>query len=617
MTPRLTALTGAALALSISLISPTWADIVPAQVRQAVSQLEPKATWDSTGTIVHFASGEDYLIALPDDDFGTNTTATIKVVSRIPEDTHETADLIELSSGHFLVHMVTLANGRKTLPILDALPAKLRVARFPQETQLPSNFLIPTIWKSLTGNLLVPLDQLVGEDADKPNEQVYPMLLKGPYTSAGTTPLYLWMPGHNQSASEFSLPCQVAHMALTADAKNVVATCQDKPLLLSLNLTTQKQQQVALKAPGGVFVLDTLEQTAWISHPNWMFSIKPEIKKLQAPAILTFFNPNKEILEKELKDTPKEASAITLVHLSKLGLAVDPHAQANTPDTGTTMALPKSVTNVIAKANTPKALQTRQEVNTQINKFLPSPSTGGKTTTPDAKVSTPADKNIIQLQLPEPVSDLAWLASRNQLFTLSKTGKTMNIYSTPNHVLIKTIKLPTAMTSLALQNEKWLWLSNQATHQLVVFDTRWQEFSPLIELPAAPTNITADGQWLYALVPDLKQIQRINTQTLQADTPLQLDASLTPEQLQAAQLVVHPLYPQLLLVSPQQQTIALFNLASGQWAGNFKIKQLNATGFSEGTWVVPDSVKPDRRLKLKFQDGRQLKITGQNPLQGK
>ena len=610
---RLTPLIGIALALNVGLASPSsWADIIPLPVRQAVSQLDPKATWDSTGTMIHFASGQDYLIALPDDDFAVDSTTKIKVISRLPEESKEPADLIELSSGHFLVRMVTLANGRKTLPILDALPAKLRVARFPQETQLPSNFLIPTIWKSLTGNLLVPLDQLVGEDTNKTSEVVYPMLLKGPYTAASTTPLYLWMPGHNQSATEFSLPCQVAHMALTADAKTVLATCHDKPLLFSLNLTSRQQHQVTLKSPGGVFAIDTMNQNVWISHPNWIYEVKATPIKVRPPAIITLLNPNKAVLEKAAQAAPQEASAISVVNLSKLGLIPDPHATVDAPDSGNTVALPKSVTNIIAKANTPKALQTRQHVDAQVNKFLSAPPPKAETS-PQA----PTDKNMAQLMTPEPVRDIAWLASRNQLFTLAKSGKTMNIYSTPNQVLIKTVKLPLPMSQLALQNEKWLWLSNRETHQLVVFDTRWQEFSPIIELSEAPTDITTDGQWLYALIPSLKQIQRINTQSLQADSPLQLDAGLTPEQLQSAQLVVHPLYPQLLIVSPKQETIALFNLSSGQWAGNFKIKQLSATGFSEGTWVVPESAKPDRRLKLKFQDGRQLKITGQNPLQGK
>src|SRR5206468_10873174 len=127
----------------------------------------------------------------------------------------------------------------------------------PQTFRFPNGFLIPTMWKSLTGNLLLTRD----ED---------PALVKKslPVTIVSADNLLLWDLAQNRIVKQLPKPCESAAIAVSPDAKTLYMGCKAQPTLYRYGVEDETLSSISLTAPVSAMAIDTDTGKLYMSHAS-------------------------------------------------------------------------------------------------------------------------------------------------------------------------------------------------------------------------------------------------------------------------------------------------------------------------------------------------------------
>lgn len=204
--------------------------------------------------LITLSDGTEYVVVLPPN---APNVPTFQVIRTIPEGARR-PDFLELNEGYFLLKMVALPNGRKSFPLLQEVPLSVRSGLLPQNFTFPEGFLLPTIWKSLTGNLLNPVDTSQQAKASLPFAVPSPELRS----------VFVWDAAQGQVQQRLPLVCAPAGMAVSQDAKTLYVGCVFQPKLYSYSLRDGSVQSYELSAPVGQLLLDPERSRLYISHPT-------------------------------------------------------------------------------------------------------------------------------------------------------------------------------------------------------------------------------------------------------------------------------------------------------------------------------------------------------------
>lgn len=242
--------------------SVAWASDLPAMkasaLDAAIKQLDENARLRED-FLVTFSDGTEYMLVSPP---VLQPTDELRPVRRIPDEhTGQPADLIELSDGRFLLRMMTLHNGRKSFPIVKDIPISMRAALLPQHFTFPDGFLMPTAWKSLTGNLLVP-----PVTANPNRVRNYPLVIP----DAMHDKLVLWNPDKGEVQRELPLHCEPSDIAASKNADKLFVGCLSEPVLYiyTLSKIDGQAEPIVLPAEAGSILEDSRYPRLYISHPS-------------------------------------------------------------------------------------------------------------------------------------------------------------------------------------------------------------------------------------------------------------------------------------------------------------------------------------------------------------
>ncbi len=224
-------------------------------LKAAIEKLDAKVDLRDDG-LVTFSNGTQYVLISPET---AQPVDQITLSKTLPSNT-QPPDIIVFNDGHYLLHIIKLNDGRKSFPILDNLPLSVRNGLLPQDFSFPKDFLIPTVWKALTGDLLIP-----GSEKDK-QQTNFPLAI----FSAPSQTLFNWDLAQNGSTSHVPVPCHPAKILSSVDAKQVLVGCSDRPDVYSIdfNHPDKPLQTYILQGTVNNMVLDKATNQLFISHPN-------------------------------------------------------------------------------------------------------------------------------------------------------------------------------------------------------------------------------------------------------------------------------------------------------------------------------------------------------------
>lgn len=278
-----------ALTSMLAVNSSSWAQVFDTDnyepFKTAIKTLDAGASFRDDG-LVTMSDGSQYVLIQPPQ---LNPTEIITVTTHIPQKA-TTPDLIGFSDNHYLVRIVTLPNGRKTFPLIAELPDTVANGLLPQNFSFPEGFLIPTIWKSITGNLLIH------ETPEATAFSEYPLAV----FNAAQPELLLWNPAKGASEKQLSLPCAPGVSALSADANTLFVGCQSTPRLLMVTMATEKVDIIDLPhIASALVVTPKAHPTLYVSYKEQPFisvvnsatrSIERQIN-IPTPAVHLAFSP--------------------------------------------------------------------------------------------------------------------------------------------------------------------------------------------------------------------------------------------------------------------------------------------------------------------------------------
>lgn len=107
--------------LILSFQIPTFALAVPDGVRQWVLEQDKLADIREDGW-VKLSTGDEYILVQPAEIPTTSDTVKVTNITHIGGDETAQPDVVMFSNGYFLLHVIPLAGGEKTLPIWKMPP---------------------------------------------------------------------------------------------------------------------------------------------------------------------------------------------------------------------------------------------------------------------------------------------------------------------------------------------------------------------------------------------------------------------------------------------------------------------------------------------------------------
>lgn len=247
-------LAGAWLCVFPLLTTPAFSETIPLSLKTVIRSMDTQAKFRDDA-LVTFSNGETYVLLSPAEPKGE---ATSQVTQRIPEES-QTPDLIELSDGHFLLRIISLPNGRKTFPILANLPLTIRSSLLPQNFTFPEGFLLPTPWKSLTGNLLTsPSTRMDTEPKSAP----LAIVMKD------ARQIVIWDIAEARVQQQLPLHCTPSDLALSNDATELFVGCISEPTLSVYSLSDASVRSIQLPEGSSSFAVDKTHSRLFITHPT-------------------------------------------------------------------------------------------------------------------------------------------------------------------------------------------------------------------------------------------------------------------------------------------------------------------------------------------------------------
>ncbi len=152
------------------------------------------------------------------------------------------------------------------------------------------------------------------------------------------------------------------------------------------------------------------------------------------------------------------------------------------------------------------------------------------------------------------------------------------------------------LTAMYIQDEKYLWMVSASEKMLQKFDLRWLEYSDKIPLAEVPASMASDDTWLYLLFPQSNTLQRMDLKTMAFGTPITME----PNAFAGTAIVDNDDHLAYVL-SMGNTGLQIVNLNRAEWVGTQKT-EFPSSG--KMTWVAPQEISAEQRVRIKFQDGR-------------
>lgn len=231
-------------------------DALSPDLKSVIQSLDKDVSFRDDALVTFSNKAQYVLISPARENPALETPGPIGIVRRIPANS-TIPDIIELSDGHFLLRIITLPGGRKTFPLIEDIPIEMRTGLLPQYFHFPEGFLLPTAWKSLTGNLLVmpetPVQQI---------KKSYPLAIWSPNDKT----VYLWNTAQNRISQYFKPGCTPAGITVSDDAQTVFIGCAFQPKLIAYAIPEQSSVSYKLQSPASAVAFDTQRNRLFVSH---------------------------------------------------------------------------------------------------------------------------------------------------------------------------------------------------------------------------------------------------------------------------------------------------------------------------------------------------------------
>jgi hypothetical protein len=248
---RLFGLIGIIVCLFCGLSLQAWAGMLSPEMKSVLQKLDP-AVKVREDDMVTFANGTQYVIVSPQE---VKTVVQLSVAQLLPAGA-SIPDLIELNDGHFLLKIVTLPNGRKTFPIIDNVSVEMQSGLLPQDFSFPEGFLLPTLWKSLSGNLLL------SPDRPETRKERHPLV----FFDAALKNLVFFDSASGLPTHQLPVTCQPSDITVSPDGNKIFWGCAADAHLFVYTISQDKLDTVALNAPVAALAVDGETAHLFISH---------------------------------------------------------------------------------------------------------------------------------------------------------------------------------------------------------------------------------------------------------------------------------------------------------------------------------------------------------------
>lgn len=421
-------------------------------VKSAILSFDPSARFREDA-MVTLSTGSSYVLiapATPLKNDSVKVSQTLPLHSKIP-------DILVLSDGHFLLRMVALPNGRYSFPIMDNLPLGLRTGLLPQNFSFPQGFLLPTMWKSLTGNLLIDSDGALKADKS------YPLALYNPQQQE----LLLWDMAHGQMASPMPLDCQPADITVSRAAQYLYVGCSDRPQLKIYPLSGGEVHTLSLPAPVGTVLLEERYSHLYVSHPS-------------LPQLSVVDTVNKMTLKPVQLKQPANYLAISPFRKQLYAASVGPTVKTTkSEDTGPQRGI------TFFRSYVPKSVKDKQAANEEAN----------NTELPEFNVQL---INLHDLKVEKIIPTWAEISAlhvkdEKTLWMVSNAKRSLWTFDLRWQEMSTAIPLPEAPLGMA-SDEQWVYLLFSGPNQLYRLNAKNHTWgSPIaLEPGTQPVSLTMD-----------------------------------------------------------------------------------------------------------------------------
>lgn len=226
-------------------------DSIPDGIRDWLNTQDNEAVLADDG-LIKLSNGDEYLLVVP---------AEKKTVTKIDVESVTKSDdkpaIVLFNNGYYLLRVLTLDGGQKSLPLLEDVPSDLKAGRFLSTLNLSESLYIPTQWKTLVVESI--------EDSTTTPEQLEQSLTWLNLTQSKLV---------SSKDKTAALPCQPAKyqgLLVVAENQSILA-CQDQPLLFELSQDAKQNwlvtQKVYLKAPTSSVAYNAANKMVYLSHPS-------------------------------------------------------------------------------------------------------------------------------------------------------------------------------------------------------------------------------------------------------------------------------------------------------------------------------------------------------------
>jgi hypothetical protein len=546
--------------------------IIPEGVRQWVLNQDKQADIREDGW-VRLSTGEEFLVVQPAEI--PTVTDTVKVVNVTRTD--DQPDVVVFDNGYYLLRVVPLGGGEKTLPILENASALLKSAHLPESFHVPDNLYIPNDWKPL----------LLPDIRFDPNGMP---VTQAAYAVDDKTYEFLWIHGRDVTFVPKSATIHTASEAKLSVKEPAVKATTLVPLTPSAAVS-------AYGTPAsGVTV--TLPCTPLPQHGLLsLSSVVPGTVRTEylltcsdaAEALVVAMIPNPVggVEVRERITLPAIASDVTFNTPS--GLAYFSHAD-------------------LAQANESEPDKTtyrgwfhfkKQDDPKKVHKF-----------SLISVYSLSKHEMDSSITIPEPIQRIYFSSFRQQLYMLSKKGQSLYVAkTTAPEASLQRLILNAPVKDWAVQYDKLLWLLSEDS-KLYAFDMRWQELSTIAELPSTQASLVADSRWVYALMPEQHQIGRYSVaDSVDSEKPLVEPIRLS-EACSADALWLSPEEDSLYVAQHSCQQLSEVDLGAARELG--PVANAIVSNAPQGQFVslkpMPDEAS--QLARIRFQDARNLIRSG-------
>jgi hypothetical protein len=278
-------------------------------LKQAIQAIEPSAQIRQDGW-VHFDKRGDYALVSPSESIAV---PSVKLIEAIPQG-QMPPDILWFNDGHYLLRMIDLPGGRQAFPFMENIPDDLKTGMLSPYIKLPKQFLIPTVWKSITGNLLAP------ESTHAVSKNNYPLLV----VSEDSQTLTSWDLAKGVALGHYTLPCKKIKTRLDAEASKLYLGCQDQATLAIIDFTTGQIEHYPTPQPIADLILDTDHHRVLLAHKTLAVLSVLDTETRQFLAPIPLIKPAYMLAQSQYRKQVYAASEVHRLTPAEMQISVEP-----------------------------------------------------------------------------------------------------------------------------------------------------------------------------------------------------------------------------------------------------------------------------------------------------